>query len=183
MGWIIATFSVSTLWIATTWFLIHTIVKLLNQRIAFEDEMEKRVDMSLRALDVCHNQIVMVANKPVFFDSPEVRQVVKAIANARQAVVEVIDIFQDIEIEENKDKAELPSIKTVTTEEDILPKSTSDLDKETRAELLERLRRGEVDIIGGVQKTYGDSPGYSGATSEQTRQLQAALNRHRKTMT
>jgi hypothetical protein len=179
MTWIISTFVLLMLWITTTWFLVHTTVKLLNQRIAFEEELEKRVDMSLRALDACHNQILLVANKPVFFDSPEVRKVVKAISNARQAVLEVIEIFQDIEIEDNKEKAQLPEVKPITSEDDFMPKSTEQLDKESREELMKKLRSGEMDIIGGVQRTYGESPGVSGQASDVGRQLQMALGRHR----
>lgn len=155
MGWIIATFGLLTVWVGTTWFLVHIIVKLVNQRIAFDEELEDRVDMSLRALDACYDQIVMVANKPVFFDSPEVRQVVKAIQDSRQAVVEVIEIFENIEVEENNDRAALEEIKYVSFEDPHNPKSNEQLNKESRDDLMRRARRGEVDVL-SVQRSYGN---------------------------
>lgn len=147
MGWIIATCLLGLALIGVTWFSAHVIVKLITQRMDFEEELEARVDMSLRALDACHDQIAMVANKPVFFDSPEVRQVVKAVKDARRAVVEVIEIFEDIEVDENEDRVDVEEIKNVSDVDPHNPKSTAELDKETRAELLQKARRGEIDVL------------------------------------
>ena len=147
MGWIIATCLLTLTLIGVTWFAAHIIVKLVTHRMAFEEELENRVDISLRALDACHDQIAMVANKSVFFDSPEVRQVVKAVKDARQAVIEVIEIFEEIEVEENDDRAELPIIKNVSDVDPHDPKSAAKLDKETKDELVRRVKRGEMEVL------------------------------------
>ena len=147
MGWIIATCLLVLAFIGVTSFAAHIILRLITQRMDFEEELERRVDMSLRALDGCHDQIAMVANKSVFFDSPEVRQVVKAVKDARRAVVEVIEIFEEIEVDENADRADVEDIKHVSDVDPHDPKSTAELDKETRADFLRRAARGEVEIM------------------------------------
>ena len=147
MGWIISTCLLTIAFIGVTWFSAHIIVKLITQRTEFEEELERHVDMSLRALDGCHDQIAMVANKSVFFDSPEVRQVVKAVKDARRAVVEVIEIFEEIEVDENEDRVDVKDIKNVSDVDPHDPKSTAELDKETRAELLRKAARGEIDVL------------------------------------
>jgi len=96
MGWIIATIVLGLLWVGTTFLAGHIIMNLFTRHEQFEDELESRIDTSLQVLDNCFMEIAMVANKPVFFDSPEVRAVVSAIQRARVAVLDVTDIFKDI---------------------------------------------------------------------------------------
>lgn len=151
MGWIIATILLALLWIGTTWFAGHVIMNMYTKQRAFEDELERRIDMSLQALDGCQMELAMVANKPVFFDSPEVRLVVHAIQRARQAVLEVAEIFKEIEVEDKGDDVKIKDIEFVSSEDPHDPKSTEELDAETKAEQRKAIKKavqsGKMEVL------------------------------------
>jgi len=136
------------LWIATTWFLIHIIMKLVKKHEEFEDELMIRIDSSLQALDMCHNQIAVVAATPVFFDSQEVRQVVNAVKMARTAVSDVATIFRDIELEKNIEADELmPDLKYLAQHSEEEIEQTDAEKKRDIKKMMDKVRKGEAEIL------------------------------------
>lgn len=147
MGWIIATILLSLLCVIIATGSIYIIVNMYNKQHEFEEELETRVDTSLRLLDSCFMEIALVANKPVFFDSPEVRSVVSAIQRCRDAVVNVIEIFTDVEIEDKTNEVTPGTAEYVSKEDPHNPKSARELDAETREELMKQARDGQREVL------------------------------------
>lgn len=148
MGWIVASVFLFALWIATAWFAGYVIMNMYNRAVAFEDELEERVDKALRTLDSCFMEIALVANKPIFFDSPEVRAVTRAIQRSRDAVVYVAQTLDEIEVEDNTDEVTPKDIEPVTKEDPHDPKDAAVLDKEVRDEALKKaVREGKMDVL------------------------------------
>lgn len=149
MMWMIGTsVLLFVLWITTVWFAGYVILNLWNRQVAFEDELEERIDIALQTLDESYMSIALVANKPVFMDSPEVRAVVSAIKNSRDAVVQVADIFKDIEIEDNSTKVQLDTVESVTTEDPHNPKDAEELEREVRDEAIRNaVKSGKMEVL------------------------------------
>lgn len=148
MGWIITTFLLLILCVAISWIAARLIFGMYNKQQQFEDELEERIDDALRILDASFMEIALIANKNVFFDSPEVRAVVTAIQRSRTAVVNVASIFANIDIEDNTNSVTPKITEYVTKEDPHNPKSAEELDKETRKEqIINAVRDGTMEIM------------------------------------
>ena len=64
-------------------------------RIIFE--VEDAIGVGLDVLDSCYNNMAKIADKEVFFDSPEVRQAVEIIQNSRDAILFVANVIASID--------------------------------------------------------------------------------------
>jgi Na+-transporting methylmalonyl-CoA/oxaloacetate decarboxylase gamma subunit len=147
MGWIIATVVLFLMLIAVTWFFGHVIMRMYAHQSAFEDELEDRIDDALRILDASFMEIAVVANKPVMFDSPEVRAVVAAVQHSRDAVVFVGKLLNNVVLDDVTENVTPKNIEYVTKDDPHAPKSAAELDVDVRRDLLAAARRGEVEII------------------------------------
>lgn len=152
----------------------------------FEDQLEERVNVSLKALDDCYTTICVVANKPVFFDSPEVRTVVGAVQRARDAVLYVIEVFDDVEIDDNTDAVKLREIPTVGSEPAFEPKRIKqpvDAKKVQREQRMQKLinavNNGQMQVLNqlGSHEAHIDADGHVRPDPTSTTRLQAALSR------
>jgi hypothetical protein len=69
-------------------------------------ETEKRLTEAIDAIDEEYTEISKVLEKPVFFDSPEIRQVINSIENVRNTFLNisayVIEGYEDIDEDEVK---------------------------------------------------------------------------------
>ena len=73
-------------------------------RIIFQ--VEDSIEVSLDVLDNCYNSMVKIADKEIFFDSPEVRQAVSTIQDSRNAILFVANSIASIDeaaIQEDKE--------------------------------------------------------------------------------
>ena len=95
------------------WILFGTVSILLIFSICFNYKfartimrVEDAIELSLDELDERYARISEILEMPVFYDSPQVRQVVKDIAASRDAVLYVANQLLKVEIdgEEKKDK-------------------------------------------------------------------------------
>lgn len=154
----------------------------------FEEHVEERVNTSLRALDACYTNISIVAAKPVFFDSPEVRSVVAAIQRARDAVLYVVEVFEDVVIEDNTQEVEPKDVPAIGSEPAPEPDRNMNTGADESRVLREKRRRELHDaVVGGRMQvldpvgSYSSQPmmqGVDAGGSPNTARLHAALNRH-----
>lgn len=163
-----------TVLLLLTCFLSYVIYRLVNDRAEFENDLVKSIDASIRILDTCHNQILTVANKPVFFDSPEVRQVVNSIKTARYAVLDVIDILSDIDAEETASPTDLPKVEYVNSD-GVYGESDSNDIKARNDAIVRGVKEGRIDVL-QPQRFDVNSSGGDGVRSPG---LLMALNRHK----
>lgn len=56
-------------------------------------EIEDAIEESLDVLDTQYNSISQILEKPIFFDSPEVRQTIENIGRSRDAILYVANIL------------------------------------------------------------------------------------------
>lgn len=176
MGWIVATAVLTLLLVGTVWFAGYVIVNMHMRQQGFEDELEERIDSALRVLDESFMKIALVANKPVFFDSPEVRAVVSAIQRSRDGVVYVAELLSDVTVEDKSEHVALADVEYVTKDDPHDPKDAATLDRESRRELAkDMLRRGDVDVLAPAPSTHDGQP-----TRQQPSSIRAAaaLARH-----
>ena len=155
-----------TVLLLLTCFLSYVIYRLVNDRAEFENDLVKSIDASIRILDTCHNQILTVANKPVFFDSPEVRQVVNSIKTARYAVLDVIDILSS--------PTDLPKVEYVNSD-GVYGESDSNDIKARNDAIVRGVKEGRIDVL-QPQRFDVNSSGGDGVRSPG---LLMALNRHK----
>lgn len=129
--------------------LFKATLRLQQQYDELQDEVTERVNKSLYALDTSYTQIVTVANKPVFFDSPEVRAVVNAICAARDAVQYVVESLRDeLIVHTNDDIEKLEDVEYVGGNKPIIDtRSVAELDAEMQREIMQRVKAGEIQVI------------------------------------
>lgn len=183
MGWIIATVVFGLLWVGSVWFLVTVVANMFRKQVAFEEELEERVDTSLRVLDESFMQIALVANKPVLFDSPEVQAVVRAVQRARDAVVYCVEVMNDISVEDNTDEVTPKPAQPVSSEDPYDPKSADELDRETRNDVIRRaVRSGQMEVLNDPTRTR-ERPQQQGTSdvtgSGLSSAARVALERHR----
>tara|TARA_R110000787_G_scaffold197329_1_gene308672 strand:- start:344 stop:670 length:327 start_codon:yes stop_codon:yes gene_type:complete len=58
-------------------------------------KVEDAIEDSLDILDTQYNKISMILEKPVFFDSPEVRQTIEDIGQCRDSILFVASVMSD----------------------------------------------------------------------------------------
>ena len=66
-------------------------------------KVEDSVTESLDILDVHHNNISKVLEIPIFFDSPQVRQVVQSIKACRDSILYIANNIASVEEEKSED--------------------------------------------------------------------------------
>jgi len=64
-------------------------------RIIFK--VEDAIETSLDVLDSCYNSMTKIADKEIFFDSPEVRQAISTIQSSRDAILYVANSIASID--------------------------------------------------------------------------------------
>lgn len=67
-------------------------------------EVQDAIEESLDELDVSYSRISKILEKPIFFDSVEVRQAISDIDDARQAVLKVANVLvKSVDTREDSD--------------------------------------------------------------------------------
>jgi hypothetical protein len=71
---------------------------------------EEKLTNALDAIDEEYMEISKVLEKPVFFDSPEIKQVIKSIDNVRNTFLNIsnyiIEDFEDSEADDDENQAD-----------------------------------------------------------------------------
>lgn len=167
MGWLGITI-ISLVFLVETallWLAGHVIMRLYSNMQTFEFELEQRIDTALQILDNAHMEMTITANKPLLIDVPEIRAVVQAIKNSREAVVHVIKVLSDIEIEDNKGRAELPIIQNLTTEDPHDPKDLNELNQDVMAQFQREVAAGQRQLMIPQQKTLTSASQHAAVTA------------------
>ncbi len=94
--------------ITTVIFMITTaavtIIALRYARVIMS--MEDRFDEALEALDVSFREIGAILQRPVMFDSPEIRRVIASLRRSQQAVLLVANKITRVSDEDDADDEE-----------------------------------------------------------------------------
>lgn len=93
---IVITFIFASLFVASTALLIRTTRNSI-QLIDKIDDLEEQLNLAVEILEERHKRLEAKSKTEVFFDDPLVKDVVKDIAECRDAVAKIIDNFENKE--------------------------------------------------------------------------------------
>jgi hypothetical protein len=100
----------AALLVAASYFAIRFGIIILNVQDALEE--------SLDLLDEQYSSMSTVLNTPLFYDSPEVRKVLKGIDGARTSILKVAKILTEIDNPNTIDDDAVPEIEETNAEKD-----------------------------------------------------------------
>jgi len=92
----IVTFIFAILFVISTTLLIRTARNSI-QLIDKIDDLEEQLVLAVKILEERHKRLEAKSKTEIFFDDPVVKEVVKDIADCRDAVAKIIDNFENKE--------------------------------------------------------------------------------------
>jgi len=92
----IVTFIFAILFVISTTLLIRTARNSI-QLIDKIDDLEEQLGLAVKILEERHKRLEAKSKTEIFFDDPVVKEVVKDIADCRDAVAKIIDNFENKE--------------------------------------------------------------------------------------
>jgi len=92
----IAPFIFAILFVISTTLLIRTARNSI-QLIDKIDDLEEQLGLAVKILEERHKRLEAKSKTEIFFDDPVVKEVVKDIADCRDAVAKIIDNFENKE--------------------------------------------------------------------------------------